>query len=137
VEAIAHYSGTSQDTGRELAYVTPAYDVAADRLLALWVCCGADAATHYASWSMPGSGVWQPAQGPGRYDTPIPVILGSRAAAMTVSAQAANGRVSWVAWVEQDKRVEVRSVNLNQLIPIGEYPTPLPPTASATTGAQP
>ena len=62
---------------------------------------------------------------------------GSRQAAMTVSAQAANGRVTWVAWVEQDKRVEVRSLNLNQLVPIGEYPTPLPPTATPALGVTP
>jgi hypothetical protein len=137
VEVIAYHPGNSQETGQELAFVTPGYDPAADRLLALWVCCNKDAATHYASWSIPGSGVWQPDQGPANYSTAVPVILGSRAADMTVSAQAANGRVTWLAWIEQDKQIEVRSLNLNQIVPVGEYPTPAPPTLTATAGAMP
>ena len=31
--------------------------------------------THYAFWSVPGSGVWTPRQVPGTYDPLIPLIL--------------------------------------------------------------
>lgn len=113
--------------------VAPAYDPAADRLAAVWTCCGYDqwsvqGTTHYASWSAPGSGEWRPA---GREDTAgprVPLVLGARSAFETVSAQAAGSRMTWVAWIEQQRQVVVRSLPLNQIIPAGEYPpsTPLP-----------
>jgi len=125
VEAIASFSD-----GRQLTSVTPAYDVAADALIALWVAGDGDAATHYGSWSVPGSGVWQPALRPG---VATPLVLGSRNAGQTASAQAANARVAWVAWVEGETQVVVRSLNLNQVVPRDVYPTSTP----QPTGGQP
>ncbi|MFV9505962.1 MAG: hypothetical protein AB4911_15530 [Oscillochloridaceae bacterium umkhey_bin13] len=111
----------------------PAYDPAADRLAAIWTCCSDDqwassGATHYAHWSVPGSGGWH-APAPHTAGLPAPLVLGARAAGRTVTAQAANRRSVWVAWVEQQQRVEVRSLELNQLIPPEAYP--------ATSGGQP
>jgi hypothetical protein len=103
-----------------------AYDPVADRLVAIWTCC-ADArwdvvpSTHYARWSVPDSGVWLPAA-----SNDPPLALGSRVAAQTVAAQPANSRRTWLAWVEQQQRIEVRSLALNQLIPVDQYPAATP-----------
>lgn len=109
-----------------IAFAAPAYDPAADRLAAVWTCCGADRAgadgtTHFARWSEPGSGRWR-SPAPRQDDPMVPLILGARAAHDTVSAQAANSRSFWLAWVEQQQTVEVRSLDLNQVIPVSEYP---------------
>jgi hypothetical protein len=105
----------------------PAYDPVADRLAAAWSCCAGGVlsvapATHYASWSAPGSGIWHALGGA----TPIPLVLGSRTAGESSSAQAANSRHTWVAWVEGLKQIAVRSLDLNQLIPVDAYPTATP-----------
>lgn len=110
-------------------FVAPAYDPVADRLAAIWTCCadrGATmwdmaATTHYSHWSVPGSGSWQPLQ-PGPR---VPIVLGSRAADETVTAQARNSRMVWIAWIEQLNRVEVRSLALDQVIPSDQYPPAL------------
>lgn len=142
-EAGGAYALTSLDGGRSWGHVAliaapfeangrildaiPAYDPAADRLVAIWSCCAAGVfntlpATHYASWNVPGSDVWHALGGAG----PIPLAIGSRAAGETVGAQAANSRFAWVAWVERQKQVEVRSLALNQIIPVAAYPTATP-----------
>jgi hypothetical protein len=113
--------------GAPAVFPAPAYDPVADRLVALWSCCqdtlySGVAATHYASWSVPGSDRWTPAP-----DAPrIPTILGSRSAHRTASAQAPMSRWVWVAWVEGDNAITVRSYELNQIIPADQYPTPTP-----------
>lgn len=112
--------------GSEIAFAAPAYDPAADRLAVAWTCCGADPgaeqnSTHFARWSEPGSGRWR-SPAPRQDDLMVPLILGARAAHATVSAQAANSRSVWLAWVEQQQTVEVRSLELNQVIPVSEYP---------------
>lgn len=150
-EAGEAYALTSLDGGRSWGPVSfvaapfeaagrvldaiPAYDPAADRLVAIWSCCAAGvfstaSATHYASWSVPGTGVWRLTSG----ETPIPLVLGSRAAGETVGAQAANSRFGWVAWIERQKQVEVRSLELNQIVPVAAYLTATPLTAP---GGQP
>lgn len=112
-----------------ISFATAAYDPAADRLVAVWTCCGYDqwqvqGTTHYASWSIPGSGVWLPAGRITLDDARIPLVLGSRSAFETVSAQASGSRMTWIAWIERQQRIEVRSLNLNTVIPASEYPTP-------------
>jgi hypothetical protein len=119
-------------SGSQLPFAAPAYDPAADRLVALFTCC-ADArwawveSTHFARWSAPGSGVWPPPGGEAANQL-VPLALGSRAAAQTVTAQAPGSRSVWIAWIDTLQRVEVRSVELNQIIPVQEYPTAVPPT---------
>lgn len=108
-------------------FAAPAYDPVADRLVAIWSCChDASAqpvpATHYASWSVPGSDRWTMLAGRG----PVPGILGARAAHRTATAQAPMSRWTWLAWIEGSNTVLVRSVDLNTLIPVGQYPTPTP-----------
>lgn len=126
VERIA----SSIATGGQIAFVAPAYDPAAGRLAAIWTCCGDDSweaqgSTHYASWSTPGNPTWQAIDAPGQPGAPIPLVLGARSAAETVSAQAHGSRTAWLAWIERQQQVEVRSLDLNQLIPVDQYvPTP-------------
>lgn len=128
-------------SGYQIQWVAPAYDPAANRLIAIWTCC-ADAnfnqveSTHYASWSTPGSGVWLPVQLPGQLDPAIPAVLGSRSAWNSVAAQSSNARVTWVAWVEQGNQIHARALNLNQVVPIQDYPTPTP-TPTPSTGGSP
>lgn len=116
--------------GGQIAFLAPAYDPAADRLAAIWTCCGDDAweaqgSTHYASWSTPGNPTWRVVHAPGQPGAPIPLVLGARSAAQTVSAHAQSSRTTWLAWIERQQQVEVRSLDLNQLIPVDQYaPTP-------------
>lgn len=138
VEPIVHFG----DTGLRALNVAPAYDVAADRLIAVFTCCADPAwtwveTTHYARWSVPGSGVWR---APGGEDPAqlVPLAIGSRAAADTVSAQASGSRMAWLAWIDTIQRIEVRSLDLNQIIPVDAYPTPTPlpaPTTATAGGA--
>lgn len=121
VERIA----TPQRAGEQIAFVAPAYDPAADRLVAVWTCCAfvlfaTPETTHYASWSVPGSGVWQP----GVDATRVPLVFGARSAFETVSAQARNSRSGWIAWIERQQRVELRSFTLNQIVPVDQYQLP-------------
>jgi hypothetical protein len=117
IEEVFYRSAT---TDRAL-FAPLAYDPAADRLAAIFTCCG-DArwevtpSTHYGRWSVPGSGVWH---APDASDAPL--VLGSRVAAETVAAQSANSRQVWLAWVEEQRKVEIRSLNLNQVIPVDQY----------------
>lgn len=107
-------------------FVAPAYDPASDRLLAIWT--DGDPATHYARWSVPGSGIWR-APTPTGADGAIPIVLGARDAGQTVTAQAQNSRTAWISWIEQNRRVEVRSLDLNQIVPADQYPPAVPPIA--------
>jgi hypothetical protein len=143
VEPIAFRAGEPETSGYTIGWVAPAYDPAADRLIAIWTCC-ADASgapvesTHYASWSVPGSGVWAPELLPGIDMPRVPVVLGSRSAWTSVTAQASNARVVWVAWVEQGNQINVRTLNLNQIIPVAAYPTPTPrPSPTPMMGGTP
>lgn len=107
----------------QLVFAVPAYDPAADRLVAVWTCCGFAQfsvvdTTHHASWSVPGSGIWQPDTAAPR----VPLVLGAAAAFETVSAQARNSRMAWLAWIERRQQVQIRSLDLNQVIPVDEYP---------------
>ena len=143
VEPIVYDARDPLHGGIHVAWVAPAYDPAANRLLAIWTCCGdanfaPDESTHYASWSVPGSGVWSPGQVPGRTEPLIPVVLGSRSAWNSVAAHSINARSVWVGWVEQGNQINVRTLNLNQIIPAGAYPTPTPrPSATPATGGTP
>jgi hypothetical protein len=111
--------------GAPAVFAAPAYDPIADRLAAIWTCCR-DAlyesvpVTHYASSSIPGSTQWMPLRGAAR----IPTILGSRSAHRTATAQAPMSRWTWVAWVEGPNTITVRSVDLNTIVPVDQYPTP-------------
>ena len=123
---------TTGQTGAQTLAVVPAYDPAADRLVAIYTCC-ADAswvwveATHYARWSRPGSGLWYSPGGEAMGQL-VPIALGARAAAATAAAQAAGSRLTWLAWVDQLQQVTVRSVDLIQLIPVSAYPAITPYT---------
>jgi hypothetical protein len=129
------YALTSQDAGRSwlapelvvaplasaerIAFAAPAYDAVNNRLLAIYTCCveggwsNQEPTTHFLRWSTPGRGDWQDAT-PGQR---VPLILGARAAAQTVTAQARNARTAWVAWIEGGNRVEVRSFDLATVLP--------------------
>jgi hypothetical protein len=129
------YALTSQDAGRswlqpelvvaplargeQIAFTTPAYDPASNRLAALYTCCAAggwnnaEAGTQFLRWSTPGSGVWRDAT-PGQR---VPLVLGARAAGQTVTAQARNARIVWVAWIEGGNAVEVRAFDLATVLP--------------------
>lgn len=130
VEPIVWQPGEDRVSGHYTQYVTPAYDPAADRLVAIWTCCGDsghdEPSTHYASWSVPGSGNWQPAQGPGSYTPRIPLITGARQSGPIASEMAPGARMTWLAWVERARQVEVRTLDLNTIIPPGEYPPATP-----------
>jgi hypothetical protein len=141
VEPIAFRAHEPETTAYSIDWPAPAYDPAADRLLAIWTCCmdasdGAAESTHYASWSVPGSGVWLPIELPVVGNQRAPLVLGSRSAWSSATAQSSNARVVWVGWVEQGNQVHVRSLNLNQVVPVGAYPTPSPrPSPTAIGGA--
>jgi hypothetical protein len=123
---------------RRVPFASPAYDPAADRLLVLWTCCD-DAlfetrpSSHYASWSAPGSGVWHTASA----SAPVPLALGSRAASSSAVGQAQGGRTAWLAWVEAQRQLEVRSFDLSQVLPAEALPTPSPTVPPQPEGATP
>ena len=130
VVTIAYHSGDPDRVGHQ-DFVAPAYDPVADRLAAIWTCCGAAqwtsaGNTHYASWSVPGSSTWRA--------LPDPLIVGSTQAHDTAAAQALNGRMTWLAWIESGNQVVVRSLDLNAVIPIEQYPTPTPPPTPTLAG---
>jgi len=126
---IAYRGHDPNDDGVFLQWAAPAYDPAAQRLITLWTCCAdanfaQGASTHYASVATLG-GAWPPTGLPGS----VPVVTGARSAWRSVTAQAQNSRVTWLAWVEAGNQVMARTVNLNQLVPVGDY---RPPTATPT-----
>ncbi|MCA1438576.1 hypothetical protein I6F33_37595 [Bradyrhizobium sp. BRP20] len=113
-----------------------AFDAAAQSLVAVWNCCtdtgwgGNAAATHYAAWSPIGSSQWSPDPGTTSLS---PLVSGARSAALTMLAQASNARIAWLAWVEDGQEMRVRSLGLNQVVPVDRYPQPTPrPTQEAT-----
>jgi len=113
----------------------PAYDARADRLVTLMVRRDLEApwpgnGTHYAQSSIPGSGEWTPRQGPGIYDQSIPLISGATSASWTDTAQTANGSFVWLAWIDRWQALWVRSVDLNLIVPVDQYPTPTSPGGS-------
>jgi hypothetical protein len=120
-------TGSGTGFGAPAVFAAPAYDPIADRLVTIWTCCrevqyARVPVTHYASWSVPGSGLWTPINGINR----VPTILGSRSAHRTATAQAPMSRSTWVAWVEGPNQITVRSFDLNTIIPADQYPTPTP-----------
>ncbi len=119
--------------GARVNRVVPAYDAAADRLVAIWTCCGnpKEESSHYASWSVSGSGLWSPALAPDLANA-VPLVLGARAADDMSAAQALNSRTTWLAWVEREHQIEVRSFDLNKVVPVDQYPQPTP-TATRST----
>lgn len=124
VESVASFA---ENDPTRTAFAAPAYDPLADRLVTIWTCCNAaqydpKPTTHYASWSVPGSGTWLPkANGP-----LTPLAFDSRAAYTTAIAQTANSRIGWIAWVDAQRTLNVRSFDLNQIIPVDQYPVPTP-----------
>lgn len=112
VQPIVWSPGHEDETGRYLRFVAPAFDPLANRLVALTVCCGdaneGQPATHVASWSVPDRGRWYPAGVGGRAPA-VPLITGARSAGPTVSDQALNTNVTWLAWIDALQDVTVRS----------------------------
>lgn len=129
------YALTSQDAGRSwltpelvaapllnaerIAFAAPAYDPVGNRLAAIYTCCveggwnNQEPNTHYLRWSTPGSGQWHDVTDGQR----VPLILGARTAAQTVTAQSRNAHTVWVAWIEAGNAVEVRSFELATVLP--------------------
>jgi hypothetical protein len=129
------YALTSQDAGRSwlvpelvvapqasaerIAFAAPAYDPVGNRLAAIYTCCveggwsNQEPNTHFLRWSTPGSGTWHDATDGQR----VPLVLGARSTAQTVSAQSRNARTAWVAWIEGGNAVEVRSFDLATVLP--------------------
>jgi hypothetical protein len=132
VESILSRRGSPNRVGH-LDFVAPAYDPVAGRLVSFWTCCGAaqwrpEASTHFASWSRPGSGVWQA--------WPNVLALGAIQVHDTATAQAPGSRMAWLGWIEASQQVTVRSVDLNTIIPVEDYPTATPlPSATPAGGA--
>ncbi len=115
----------------------PAYDVRADRVIILLVRRDLDDVpwpgngTHYAFWSVPGSGTWTPRQGPDVYGQVIPLISGATSASYTDTAQMGNASFVWLAWINRWQQLQVRSLDLNLIVPADQYPVTTP-TAGAT-----
>jgi hypothetical protein len=119
------------DDGTLILAAAPLFDAAARRLVTVWSCCvdttwGNKEATHYASWSTPGSGVWTPAQGPGAESRRVEMISGAHSAGLTTIAQPRNGQLAWLVWVEDGMEVWVSTVRPNTIIPVTFYPAPTP-----------
>lgn len=133
------YPGMVTTTHQYVTSAVPAYDVTADRLVLIWGCCGwfarKETATQYSHWSVPESGVWHgslqadPATPPDPApDSPTPLVLGGLRVGAMAAQFAANSRKTWIAWLEGRQELIVRSFELNQLIPVSQYPaaTPVP-----------
>ncbi len=108
-------------------FSAPAYDARADRLAILYVASDTQSTfppigTHYAGWSVPGSGRWFPSAVPGSYQARIPLVTGAERAAYTATAQTSNASYFWLAWVDRYQHIKVRSLDLNLIIPIDQYP---------------
>jgi hypothetical protein len=136
VETIAAYASDpdEDDPPPDHRWSAPAYDARSDRVLIFLVRRDLAAVpwpgngTHYAFWSEPGSGVWTPRQGPDAYDQVVPLISGATSASWTDTAQMANSSFVWLAWVNRWKQLQVRSLDLNLIIPPDQYPLPTPTT---------
>jgi hypothetical protein len=142
VETVAAYpSQESGDPPPDHRWSVPAYDARSDRLIIILVrrdlqITWPGNGTHYAFWSVPGSGVWRPRHIPGAYDPVIPLISGASSASDTDTAQAANGSYLWLAWIESYRQLKVRSIDLDLIVPPDQYPTPAH-VPVPTTGAHP
>lgn len=129
ITPVVYYDETNED---RVSFATPIYDPLADRLVMIWTCCTSEqfnpqaSATQYASWSVPGDAEWHPNQLPGTTELRIPLAFNARVAFTTASAQTANSRTAWVGWVEAQQELNIRSVDLNTIIPVQEYPIPTP-----------
>ncbi len=110
----------------------PAYDARSDRLVVFLVRRDLDDVpwpgngTHYAFWSVPGSGLWKPQHGPDIYEPVIPLVSGATSASWTDTAQMSNGSFVWLAWVNRWKQLQVRSLDFSLIVPPDQYPTPIP-----------
>jgi hypothetical protein len=51
--------------------------------------------------------------------------------------QAQGGRTAWLAWVEAQRQLEVRSFDLSQVLPAEALPTPSPTVPPQPEGATP
>ncbi len=134
IETIAAYASVSDanDPPPDHRWSAPAYDARSDRVIMFLVRRDLDDVawpgngTHFAFWSVPGSGVWTPRQGPEVYEPVIPLISGATSASWTDTAQTANSSFVWLAWVNRWKQLQVRSLDLNLIIPPDQYPLPTP-----------
>ncbi|CAA9289242.1 MAG: hypothetical protein AVDCRST_MAG93-3766, partial [uncultured Chloroflexia bacterium] len=130
VETIAAFAPDAEDAP-DHRYAVPAYDVRTDRLV-VFVVRGDPSVpkpgngTHYAFWSVPGSGDWHPRQVPGRYDQLIPLISGATSASWTDAAQAGNASYVWLAWIDDDRVLRVRSFPFTLVVPADQRSTPTP-----------
>lgn len=111
---------SSGAAGVYIPAAAPAYDPRTQRMAVIWPCCadalwGRAEATHYASRSSLGSGVWLPTLRPETFDSRIPLISNAQSAGLTVAAQALNTSTAWLAWVEHGRQVQVRTVALEQM----------------------
>ncbi len=139
VETVAEYRSAPDpdDPPPDHRWSAPAYDVRADRVIILLVRRDLDDVpwpgngTHYAFWSVPGSGTWTPRQGPDVYGQVIPLISGATSASYTDTAQMGNGSFVWLAWINRWQQLQVRSLDLNLIVPADQYPVTTP-TAGAT-----
>jgi hypothetical protein len=143
VETIAAYRSEpdAADPPPDHRWSAPAYDARADRLVIFLVRRDLGSrwpgnGTHYAFWSVPGSGVWMPRQGPSAYDPVIPLIAGAASASYTDTAEAENSSYVWLAWIERYRQLQVRSLDLDLIVPPAQYP-PATPMPAATTGVGP
>jgi hypothetical protein len=88
------------------------YDPLGRRLAVVYACCGAagkrEPAAHYVAWSS-NIGEW--------HTEKAPLVLGERSADHTVLAQNQGSQQIWLAWIEEGQRVEIRQLDLGNLLP--------------------
>lgn len=130
VETIAAFAADAADAP-DHRYAVPAYDVRSDRLVVFVVRSDPKLpkpgnGTHYAFWSVPASGDWQPRQVPGSYDQLIPLISGATSASWTDAAQAGNASYVWLAWIDDDRLLRVRSFPFSLVVPADQRSIPTP-----------
>jgi hypothetical protein len=129
VETIAAFPPDAKDAP-DHRYAVPAYDVRTDRLVVFVVrrdpMVPQSDGTHYAFWSAPGSGDWQPHQVPGSYDRVVPLISGATSASWSDAAQSGNASYVWLAWIDHDRLLRVRSFPFTLLVPADQRPVPIP-----------
>jgi hypothetical protein len=137
IETVVAYrrAADADDRPPDHRWSAPAYDVRSDRLIVFLVRRDLDVpwpgnGTHYAFWSVPGSGEWIPRQGPDLFEQAIPLVSGATSASWTDTAQMGNSSFVWLAWVNRWKQLQVRSLDLDLIVPPDQYPLPTP-TAGA------